>query len=118
MFEAGFRFSDARLPELFCGFSRDRRFNSSPAAYVVSCSPQAWAAGSLFMFLQSILDLRPDVQGNRVRLEPVLPDMFRRITLTNIRLGRTRVDVTVEGAGANVEVHAAERAPLAGATTA
>jgi glycogen debranching enzyme len=28
--EAGLRFSDARLPELFCGFGRDQRFDSSP----------------------------------------------------------------------------------------
>src|SRR5579859_1385611 len=53
VFEAGLRFPGARLPELWCGFNRDRRYHSTPAQYPVSCSPQAWAAGSAFMLLQA-----------------------------------------------------------------
>src|SRR5207245_55681 len=77
LIEAGFRFSDARLPELFCGFERDRRFNSSPAAYVVSCSPQAWSACCVFMLLECILDIRPDQQS--LHVDPILPDLFQRL---------------------------------------
>jgi glycogen debranching enzyme len=109
MFQAGFRFSGARLPELFCGFARDQKFSSSPAAYVVSCSPQAWAAGSLFMFLQSLLDIEPDVEGRRLRIAPILPDMFRRVTLKNVRVGSARIDIDVERVGDEVQVSTAEK---------
>src|SRR5262249_24547209 len=38
IFEAGLRFPSSRLPELWCGFMRDRRYHSTPAQYPVSCS--------------------------------------------------------------------------------
>jgi glycogen debranching enzyme len=109
MFEAGFRFSDARLPELFCGFARDRRFSSSPAAYVVSCSPQAWAAGSLFMFLQSLLNVMPNDDGRMITVDPVLPSMFQRIILENMRVGQERVDVVVERIGEEIRAETSRR---------
>jgi glycogen debranching enzyme len=112
MCEAGFRFSDARLPELFCGFSRDQRFNSSPAAYVVSCSPQAWAAGSLFMFLESLLDIRPDARAHSRTLSPVLPPMFGRVCLQHVRIGEGRFDITVDRDGPDVKAMIAEHNPV------
>ena len=42
-----------RLPELICGFGR--RPGKGPTLYPVACSPQAWAAGSVFMVLQACL---------------------------------------------------------------
>src|SRR5438045_9153772 len=71
--EAGLRFPASRLPELWCGFSRDRRYHSTPAQYPVSCSPQAWAAGSAFMLLQALLGLEADGFERVVRLRPLLP---------------------------------------------
>lgn len=109
MFEAGFRFSGARLPELFCGFARDRRFNSSPTAYAVSCSPQAWAAGSLFMFLQSLLNIEPDRTAGSARVSPVLPEMLGRIALRGMRIGDRYMDLSVEGRGIDVEVALSQR---------
>lgn len=111
MCEAGVRFSDARLPELFCGFSRDQRFNSSPAAYVVSCSPQAWAAGALFMFLESLLDIHPNVDSRTLALTPVLPSMFGRMRLRNLRIGAHRFDVTVGREGESVAAEVVEQEP-------
>ncbi|MGH2442843.1 MAG: amylo-alpha-1,6-glucosidase, partial [Chloroflexota bacterium] len=102
LIEAGFHFSDSRLPELFCGFTRDKRFNSHPTAYVVSCSPQAWAAGCVFMLIQTILDLRPDLPQHRVHLSPMLPDVFKRISLRNLSLGTFRGEIALEGAGREV----------------
>ena len=42
--DAGLRFPNARLPELFCGFPRDQRFARPAADYLTSCVPQAWSA--------------------------------------------------------------------------
>jgi glycogen debranching enzyme len=99
LFEAGFRFGDSRLPELFCGFTRDRRFNSSPTAYLVSCSPQAWAAGCIFMLLHSSLDLRPDRQAECLAVDPYLPETIRRLHVRNLRFGSGRISLLVEGNG-------------------
>jgi glycogen debranching enzyme len=44
----------ARMPELFCGFHR--RPDEGPTLYPVACSPQAWAAGSVFLLLQGCLE--------------------------------------------------------------
>ena len=53
--EAAQHFPEYRLPELFCGFDRDE--SHIPVPYPVACSPQAWAAGSSFLFLDD--DARP-----------------------------------------------------------
>jgi glycogen debranching enzyme len=105
LIEAGFRFDDARLPELFCGFPRDQRFNSSPAAYIVSCSPQAWAAGCVFMLLQSMLDLRPDAAAGTVYSDPVLPSLFTRVELRHLRVGRHQVDLRVDPGPDGLLIH-------------
>ena len=45
-----------RLPELFCGFHR--RFSSEgPTSYPVACSPQAWAAGAVYLLLEACLGI-------------------------------------------------------------
>ena len=49
LLDATVHFREARLPELFCGFERER--SPLPVPYPVACSPQAWAAGSLFHLL-------------------------------------------------------------------
>jgi glycogen debranching enzyme len=103
--DAASHFSDGRLPELFCGFERDKRFNSSPTSYVVSCSPQAWAAGCIFMLLQVVLDMRPSLDHGSVHLAPLLPDLFRRLTLTNLKVGSSRIGFQVENRAGRAEVH-------------
>jgi glycogen debranching enzyme len=91
---AGLRFPGNRLPELFCGFPRDRKFNSNPAAYIVSCSPQAWAAASPFLFLQTLLGIRP-LPGRGLRIEPVSNDLFVRQRIEHLRVGDDRVSFEV-----------------------
>lgn len=101
--EAGLRFSDARLPELFCGFGRDQRFDSSPAAYLRSCIPQAWAAGCTFMLLHCMLGLEPVDSNGSLAVLPLLPAMFDRITLDNMRFRGERFAVHVERHGDGVQ---------------
>lgn len=91
---AGLRFPSNRLPELFCGFPRDRRFNSSPAAYIVSCSPQAWAAASPFLFLQTLLGIRP-LAGKSVQIDPIENQLFLRYRIEHMRVGDRRVSFEV-----------------------
>ena len=95
--EAGLLFPGGRLPELWCGFARDRRHRSTPAQYPVGCSPQAWAAGSAFMLLQALLGLEANARdgdlggGGTLRLRPSLPPWLHRIRYTNMRVAGRQV---------------------------
>jgi glycogen debranching enzyme len=81
---------DHRLPELFCGMNRG--LAAAPVRYPVSCVPQAWAAGTLFMLLQATTGLLPDApQGWLHVREPCLPPFLRELTLAGLRVGPSRV---------------------------
>ncbi len=55
---------DFRLPELFCGFRK--RGNEPPIPYEVACKPQAWAAGSIFLMIKSMLGISMDADQDYV----------------------------------------------------
>ena len=86
LIEAGRRFPYARLPELFCGFQRDLRFSSRPADYLVSCIPQAWSAGMVFLCLRTLLGAEPDLRTQRLLLDPALPAWLERIDVRDLRM--------------------------------
>ncbi|HEU5348457.1 MAG TPA: glycogen debranching N-terminal domain-containing protein [Ktedonobacterales bacterium] len=79
-------YDGARLPELFCGFTRRRGFG--PTRYPVACSPQSWAAGAPFMLLSSVLGFEPEAERHRLMLhKPMLPDWLNHLELRGLRLG-------------------------------
>ena len=96
--EASKRFGDSRIPELFCGFSRDRRFGSAPGEYLVSGSPQAWAAGALFHLLRVLAGIEVDVPAGVLRVDPLQTCLYGRLRIENLRVGDHEVDVTIEDA--------------------
>ena len=79
-----------RLPELFCGFSQKE--TQRPIEYPVACSPQAWACGSIYLIIQSLLGINADVINNRIYLKPILPDKINKIEIKNLKTGNNRVD--------------------------
>jgi glycogen debranching enzyme len=94
IFQASQHFPDFRLPELFCGFDRDS--SPEPVPYPVACSPQAWAAGSLFLFAETMLGLRPHAHRGELELRrPELPEWLAKVTVTNLRVGDETVDLLV-----------------------
>ncbi len=103
VFEAGFQLPDFRLPELYCGFSRDRRYQSAPATYPVSCSPQAWAAGSVFLMLQHLLGLEPDLSNRRVVIRPMLTAWLNELRFEHMRLGDQLVTINAWRSGDEVQ---------------
>jgi glycogen debranching enzyme len=119
IFEAGKRFPDARLPELFCGFPRDLRFSARPADYLVACIPQAWSSGVVFLCLRTLLGLQPRLSEARLGVDPALPawltsieveDMRFHDTKVSFKAVRTRKGVTLEGGGARIVQAGKERA--------
>ncbi|MBC8121164.1 MAG: amylo-alpha-1,6-glucosidase [Gemmatimonadaceae bacterium] len=99
LFEVAQNQSYYRLPELFCGFTRDGK-HGLLASYPVACSPQAWAAGCLFQILQAIVNLVPDAPSNCLRIiDPVLPDWLERLEFRNLKVGSSVLDLEFELAG-------------------
>jgi len=94
--ESGMRFADSRLPELFCGFTRDLRFNSRPGEYLVSCNPQAWGSGAVFHLLTTLLGLDVDLFAKRVRIAPLETPLYRRLHVCGLRIGEQSMDFTVD----------------------
>jgi glycogen debranching enzyme len=85
-------FRHQRLPELFCGMDRGER--EFLVHYPVSCSPQAWASGSLLMMLQAVLGLEPDAFAGRLVIRnPRLPPAITRLDLLGMRVGTAHVDL-------------------------
>jgi glycogen debranching enzyme len=82
-----------RLPELFCGFSRQEY--AQPVAYPTSCSPQAWAAATPVQLLRMLLRFDPDIPGKRLWLSPVLPSSLGDLQVHNVPLAGDRVAVDV-----------------------
>ena len=58
-----------------------------PVQYLGANVPQAWAAGSVFSFLQAILGIQPDAPNRRLYIDPVLPSWLPDLTLIDLRLG-------------------------------
>lgn len=90
LFQAAMNFRDYRLPELFCGVQR--RESDDPVHYPVSCSPQAWASGALFLMVNSVLGIRPSVPRRELNIvNPKLPDWLDYLHIRNLRVGNSRV---------------------------
>lgn len=81
-----------RLPELFCGFERRRR--QGPTSYPVACSPQAWAAATPFAMVAASIGCHIDPEAKALQLtRPVLPKFLDDLTIRNITIGDSRVDL-------------------------
>lgn len=98
-----------RLPELFCGFSRIG--GRGPTLYPVSCAPQAWASGAVFMCLEACLGIHIDGVKHRLTFSyPVMPPYLQRITIRNLIVGKDGfVDVELINHTASVGVNVLRR---------
>ncbi len=97
-----------RPPELFCGYERTPE--NSPVRYPVACSPQAWATGTLFQLLQIAINIVPDAASNCVRvIDPILPESINNLSLENLRVGSTVIDLEFERSGGTTACRVAKK---------
>jgi glycogen debranching enzyme len=97
-----------RLPELICGFPR--RPGKGPTLYPVACSPQAWAAGAIFMTLQACLGLSIQAKESRIFLcHTTLPEELERVEIRNLRVGSASLDIAFERYSDSVGVNILRR---------
>jgi len=93
--DVSFNYPDNRLPELFCGF--DRIGSYGPVSYPVSCSPQAWAAGSLLQMIKTCINFQPDAVNNCIRIvEPTLPEWLGKLTIKGLTVGKAKIDLAFD----------------------
>jgi len=86
-----------RLPELFCGFSRQEF--PAPVPYPTSCSPQAWAAAAPLLLAHTLLRFVPDMPSGQLWCAPVVPERYLPMRIGGLRLAKSRVAVDLWQAG-------------------
>jgi glycogen debranching enzyme len=103
LFDAATYMDLRRLPELFCGFRREK--GRGPTLYPVACAPQAWASATPFTLLEAALGLEFDARRGEIRLRnPRLPGFINEVILRELRLGPASVDLRVRQHGDDVSL--------------
>lgn len=106
MREVSLHMDQHRMPELFCGF--EKRPDEGPTLYPVACSPQAWAAATVFYLLQASLGLSfdPDPANPQIRFRhPQLPPFLERVEIRNLTLSGSSVDLLLQRYPNNVGIN-------------
>jgi glycogen debranching enzyme len=103
LFDAATYMDLRQLPELFCGFQRERR--RGPTLYPVACAPQAWASATPFTLLEAALGLEFDAGRGEIRLRnPRLPAFLNEVILRELRLKDASVDLRIRRHGDDVSL--------------
>ena len=103
LFDAATYMDLRRLPELFCGFRREK--GRGPTLYPVACAPQAWASATPFTLLEAALGLEFDAGRGEIRLRnPRLPAFLNEVILRELRLGSSSVDLCIRRHGEDVSL--------------
>jgi glycogen debranching enzyme len=103
LFDAAGYMDLRRLPELFCGFRREK--GRGPTLYPVACAPQAWASATPFTLLEAALGLEFDALHGEIRLRnPHLPPFLNDVVLRDLQLGPSSVDLRVRRHGDDVSL--------------
>ncbi|ART75922.1 amylo-alpha-1,6-glucosidase [Sutcliffiella horikoshii] len=93
LIEAAAHFEYDRLPELFCGYDKSV---GKAVKYPVACSPQAWAAGTPLVFIQTILGLFPDALEKKIVLSPLLPNGMNELDVEKVKIGEGFLSLSVQ----------------------
>jgi glycogen debranching enzyme len=103
LFDAATYMDLRQLPELFCGFRREK--HCGPTLYPVACAPQAWASATPFTLLEAALGLEFDAERGEIRLRnPRLPAFLNEVILRELRLKDASVDLRVRRHGDDVSL--------------
>lgn len=92
LIKAASHFEYDRLPELFCGYDQSI---GKAVKYPVACSPQAWAAGTPLVFIQTMLGLFPNSLQKEIYVKPHLLDDMNELLVKNITIGDGHLSLLV-----------------------
>jgi glycogen debranching enzyme len=94
-------YSDGRLPELFCGFSRDQLV--APVPYPTACSPQAWAATAPIRLVTSMMRYDVHVSRGGLWMDPALPESYGDLHITNAPVAGGRITIDIANSVPSVQ---------------
>lgn len=94
-------FTDGRLPELFCGFSREQF--AAPVPYPTACSPQAWAATTPIFLVTSLMRFDTHVSRGGLWMDPAFPDSFGALHVTNAPMAGGRITIDIKDSVPSVQ---------------
>jgi len=100
LFEAA-DYTEGRLPELFCGFSRDQV--AEPVPYPTACSPQAWAATTPIQLVTSLMRYDTDISRGAFWMDPVIPESYGALHITNAPMAGGRITIDITGSEPSVQ---------------
>ena len=100
LFEAA-EYSEGRLPELFCGFSREQF--DEPVPYPAACSPQAWAATTPIFLIKTLMGYYADVARGGLWMDPVLPESYGDLHITNAPMANSRITIDISGSSVTIK---------------
>jgi glycogen debranching enzyme len=86
-------YSGGRLPELFCGFSREQL--AAPVPYPTACSPQAWAATTPIQLITSLMRYDAHVSRGGFWMDPALPKSFGDLHISNAPMAGGRITIDI-----------------------
>ncbi|MCX7359467.1 MAG: amylo-alpha-1,6-glucosidase [Alphaproteobacteria bacterium] len=110
LFDASNYMELRRLPELFCGFPRQR--GAGPVFYPVACSPQAWATAAPLMLIQACVGLSFSPEDKRINFDrPHLPSFLDEIVFKNLRVGNESADIALKRSHNGVALDVLRRTP-------
>ncbi|HVU66657.1 MAG TPA: glycogen debranching N-terminal domain-containing protein [Ktedonobacteraceae bacterium] len=93
LFDAIERFASYRPPEVFAGLKR-RGDMDFPVLYPGGANiPQAWATGSIFHMVRTLLGLRADAPHKRLYVHPTLPDWLPDLELQRLHVGPCAITI-------------------------
>ena len=99
VFDAINRFDSYRPPEVYAGIHR-RGNEDFPVLYPPGANiPQAWATGSVFHMIRTMLGLRADAPHKRLYVNPTLPDWIDEIELHRMQIGSSKVTIKFKREG-------------------
>lgn len=84
LIEASRSFEYRRWPEVYCGVATE--IGGTLARQPDASRPQAWSAGTIFLFLQTFMGLTPRPFTRHVDITPVLPSGIREMTVENMQI--------------------------------
>jgi glycogen debranching enzyme len=94
LLDAAEQYPDRRLPELYCGFDRDK--TPFPVDYPTANKPQAWSAGAILLCVRTLLGLEIDAPERLVRIKPTWTERIHRIELAGLACGSARIDIAAQ----------------------
>ncbi|SLJ96686.1 amylo-alpha-1,6-glucosidase [Arthrobacter sp. P2b] len=86
-------YSGGRLPELFCGFSREQL--AAPVPYPTACSPQAWAATTPIQLITSLMRYDAHVSRGGFWMDPALPESYGDLHISNAPMAGGRITIDI-----------------------